>query len=58
MVTVIGGFVLIGLGKSVIGIAAIITSLASLAAVFIYSKRVQRKERVEKQSALLSRKAN
>ena len=29
MVTVIGGFVLIGLGKSVIGISAIVASLAS-----------------------------
>lgn len=57
MVTVIGGFVLIGLGKSVIGISAIIGSLATLAGVFIFSKREQRKERVEKQDTLLSRKA-
>ena len=58
MVTVIGGFVLIGLGKSVIGVSAIIASLASLAGVFIFSKREQRKERAEKQGALLSRKAS
>jgi uncharacterized membrane protein len=58
MVTVIGGFVLIGLGKSVIGISAIVASLASLAGVFIYSKREQRKERVDKQGALMSRKSH
>jgi uncharacterized membrane protein len=57
VVTIIGGFVLIGLGKSVIGISAIIGSLATLAGVFVFSKREQRQERVDKQGALLSRKA-
>jgi hypothetical protein len=45
------------MGKSVIGVSAIIGSLATLASVFIISKREQRKERTEKQDALLSRKA-
>jgi hypothetical protein len=58
LVTVIGGFALISLGKSVIGISAIIVSLASLAGVFVYSKREQNKERVDKQGALMSRKAH
>jgi uncharacterized membrane protein len=57
LVTIIGGFVLIGMGKSVIGVSAIIGSLATLASVFIISKRAQRIERTEKQDALLSRKA-
>ncbi|MGA3370944.1 MAG: DUF2335 domain-containing protein [Terracidiphilus sp.] len=57
LVTIIGGFVLIGMGKSVIGVSAIIGSLATLAGVFIISKREQRKERVQKQDALLSREA-
>lgn len=57
LVTIIGGFVLIGMGKSVIGVSAIIGSLVTLAGVFITSKREQRKERVEKQDTLLSRKA-
>jgi uncharacterized membrane protein len=57
IVTVIGGFVLIGFGKSVIGISTIVTSLASLAGVFIFSRREQRRERFEKQGALTSRKS-
>jgi uncharacterized membrane protein len=57
LVTIIGGFVLIGLGKSVIGVSAIIGSLATLAGVFIISKREQTKERVQKQDAIMSRKS-
>jgi uncharacterized membrane protein len=57
LVTIIGGFVLIGMGKSVIGVSAIIGSLATLASVFVISKREQRRERTDKQDALLSRKA-
>jgi uncharacterized membrane protein len=56
MVTIVGGFVLVGMGESIIGVSAIIGSLATLAGVFIISKREQRKERVQKQDALLSRK--
>jgi len=52
LVTIVGGFVLIGMGKSVIGVSAIIGSLATLAGVFLVSKREQRKERVEKSTAL------
>ena len=57
LVTIIGGFVLIGMGKSVVGVSAIIGSLATLAGVFIISKREQRKERVQKQDVLSSREA-
>jgi uncharacterized membrane protein len=57
LVTIIGGFVLIGMGKSVIGVSAIIGSLATLASVFLIARREQRRERVEKHDALVSRKA-
>jgi uncharacterized membrane protein len=57
LVTIVGGFVLTGMGISVIGVSAIIGSLATLAGVFIISKREQAKERVQKQDALLSRKS-
>jgi uncharacterized membrane protein len=56
LVTIIGGFVLIGMGKSVIGVSAVIGSLATLAGVFIFAKIEQKRERVEKQDALLSRR--
>jgi uncharacterized membrane protein len=57
IVTIVGGFVLTGMGISVIGVSAIIGSLATLAGVFIISKREQTKERVQKQDSLLSRKS-
>ena len=56
LVTIIGGFVLIGMGKSIYGISAVIGSLATLAAVFVVAKRDQRKERVEKSTALAERR--
>jgi uncharacterized membrane protein len=57
LVTIVGGFVLIGMGKSIIGVSAIIGSLATLASVFLIARREQTRERAEKQSALVSRKA-
>lgn len=44
MTAVIGGIVLVLKGKDGYGLAAIITPLAGLASVFIYSKQQQRKE--------------
>jgi uncharacterized membrane protein len=55
LVTIVGGFVLVGMGKSVIGVSSIVGSLATLAGVFILSKREQGKERSQKQDALLTR---
>ena len=56
LVTIIGGFVLIGMGKSIYGDSAVIGSLATLAAVFVVAKRDQRKERVDKSTALEERR--
>jgi uncharacterized membrane protein len=56
LVTIIGGFVLIGMGKNIYGISAVIGSLATLAAVFVVAKRDQRKERIEKSTALVERR--
>jgi uncharacterized membrane protein len=52
LVIIIGGFVLIGMGKSITGVSTIVLSLATLASVFLVAKREQRKERVEKATAL------
>jgi uncharacterized membrane protein len=57
LVTIVGGFVLIGTGKSIIGVSAVIGSLATLASVFLIARRGQKQERVEKQDTLMSRKA-
>jgi uncharacterized membrane protein len=56
LVAIVGGFVLIEQGKSGAGLAAIITSLSGLVAVFFYSKHSQKQERIEKSVALQSRK--
>jgi uncharacterized membrane protein len=52
LVAIVGGFILIEQGKSATGLAAIITSLASLVGVFVYSKHEQKKERIEKTLAM------
>lgn len=56
LITIVGGFVLIGMGKSIYGISAVIASLATLAGVFVIAKTSQRKERVEKSNALEKRR--
>lgn len=56
LVTIVGGFVLIGTGKNIYGISAVIGSLATLAAVFVVAKKEQRRERVEKSIALEKRR--
>jgi uncharacterized membrane protein len=57
LVAIVGGFVLIEQGKSALGLSAIITSVGGLVGVFVYSKRQQKKERVEKSEALQARKS-
>ena len=56
LVTIVGGFVLIGMGKNIYGISAVIGSLATLAGVFVIAKREQKKERIDKSSALDKRR--
>jgi uncharacterized membrane protein len=58
LIAIVGGFFLIEHGKSGEGLAAIITSVAGLVGVFIYSKSEQRKERIEKSNALQSRRSS
>lgn len=48
MTAIIGGFVLIGMGKNGYGIAAILGALASLVGSFIYSSETRKKERSTK----------
>lgn len=56
LVTIVGGFVLIGMGKNIYGISAVIGSLATLAGVFVIARIEQRRERVEKSTALEKRR--
>jgi uncharacterized membrane protein len=55
LITIVGGFVLIGMGKDIYGIAAVVGSLATLAGVFVIAKRQQSKERVHKSDTLEKR---
>jgi uncharacterized membrane protein len=56
LVTIVGGFVLIGMGKNIYGISAVIGSLATLAGVFVIAKRGQKKERFDKLTDLEKRR--
>jgi uncharacterized membrane protein len=56
LITIVGGFVLIGMGKNIYGISAVIGSLATLTGVFVIAKREQKKERIDKSSALDKRR--
>ena len=56
LVAIVGGFVLIATGKDAYGLASIVASLATLAGVFVYAKRQQRREREEKAATLYSRR--
>ena len=58
MTAILGGIYLVKLGKSGEGVAAIITSLAGLAAVFIYGKKKEKKELNEKADVLAKRMNN
>ena len=48
LITIVGGFILVVLGKDILGIAAIISSLATLLGVFMYGAHTRRKERENK----------
>lgn len=52
MTVVIGGMYLVHEGKSTAGLAAILTALASLVGVFLYSKREQQRDLSKKTEAL------
>ena len=52
MTTVLGGIWLVHEGKSGEGLAAILTALASLVGVFLYSKREQQKDLAKKTEAI------
>ena len=52
MTTVLGGMWLVHEGKSGEGLAAILTALASLVGVFLYSKREQQKDLAKKTEAI------
>jgi len=56
LVAIVGGIWLIHEGKSVTGLATIITDLAALATVFVVSRNKQAKERVQKASAIEQRR--
>ncbi len=56
LVALMGGFYLIGTGKGVSGLVAIIGSLGTIGGVFIYSKHEQKAERIQKLTALEKRK--
>jgi len=51
---VLGGMWLVHEGKSGSGLAAILTALASLVGVFVWSKHEQKKELAKKSEALIS----
>jgi uncharacterized membrane protein len=48
LVTIVGGFYLLHEGKSIVGLAAIVTAVGGAAGVFFYSKHEQKKERIAK----------
>jgi uncharacterized membrane protein len=56
LVAIAGGIWLIHDGKSVTGLTTIISDLAALAGVFVYSRQKQAKERVDKSNALHERR--
>jgi hypothetical protein len=53
MTAIASGIYLIQLGKSVAGLASIVTALASLSVVFIYGRIKQQQELKQKSEALL-----
>jgi len=51
LVGLVGSFVLVGIGRSIEGMAAAITSIAALAGVAAYFRREQERERREKRAS-------
>ena len=58
MTVVIGGMYLVHEGKSTAGLATILTALASLVGVFLYSKHEQQKDLAKKTEALADAATN
>jgi uncharacterized membrane protein len=56
MTAILSGVYLVATGKNVAGIAAIVSSLASLATVFVIGKQKQKKELEEKAAAIVPAK--
>ena len=56
LVALVGGMLLIYVGKSVSGLVAIISAVTGLGGVFVYNKIEQKRERIEKANALQTRK--
>jgi uncharacterized membrane protein len=56
MTTILGGIFLIYTGKSVSGLVTILAPLTGLVAIFFYSADKQKKERLEKATALAERR--
>lgn len=54
LATILGGLVLIGLGRSVEGLASLLLAVTSLVAVFVVSKRADRAELDRKRTGLQS----
>ena len=52
--TILGGLVLIGLGRSVEGLASLLLAVTSMVAVFVVSRRADREELERKRSRLQS----
>jgi uncharacterized membrane protein len=58
MTVVVGGMYLVHEGKNAAGLASILTALASLVGVFLYSKYEQQKDLVKKTDALTQARNN
>jgi uncharacterized membrane protein len=56
IVTIVGGMLLIYSGRSISGLAAIISAMTGLGGVFVYTKIEQKRERIAKLGVLQSRK--
>lgn len=56
LIAIVGGFYLILKGKDASGLAMVIGSLVALVSVFFYAKHEQKNERIEKSTALQTRR--
>lgn len=52
LIVIVGGFALIFLGKNIIGMTAVLGSIATLAGVFIYGNKIKKDERIQKEKLL------
>jgi len=58
VLALVGGFVLLALGRDAAGIASIVVSVGGLVSVFVYGRRAQAREREEKRRHALPRQAD